>query len=564
MKIVDNFPTGFKPRAVQVDLMNQIEEAILSGNRNIVVCAPTGVGKSHIVVALAKAFQNSVILTAQKVLQDQYADEFPFIRTIRGKSNFVCEDITATIPIKTLEEMKKNKQIPYKYSADVGECSRLEATENGHKTVSCPFKGSMEEYMDVYDYGKESEKPVVNSLSCSYYAQKYQGLNASKVLLNYAAYFSLMRGGDKQALANRDVMICDEAHEIEEWLINYVGIEISESMLEQAEVNYFDLSETNIEEIKEMIERMSTDLVARQKAAFDMGERLSKRVERFISKVEYTAYLLRTQEGRENFIIDTEKNVNGTATKMVLKPISVGMFTETFFPQKVRVFVSATINREIFSEMMDLDNRNTAYVEIDDHPFPKENRTVEFLNVAKINSRTSDEEWAKVHGQVDRIMEEHGGEKGLILCTSKAQCHALADGVSAENKDRMVITYGGYGDSKEIVLKNHAKTKRNQVLVAPALWTGCDLKDEQARFLIVLKTPYAYLGDERIKIKTERSQSWYTWQALMKLLQGMGRGVRSDKDYCRIYCMDSSTLTLLRMGRKLLPKAYQDILEVVA
>ena len=39
MKIVDNFPTGFKPRAVQVDLMNQIEEAILSGNRNIVVCA---------------------------------------------------------------------------------------------------------------------------------------------------------------------------------------------------------------------------------------------------------------------------------------------------------------------------------------------------------------------------------------------------------------------------------------------------------------------------------------------------------------------------------------------
>ena len=140
----------------------------------------------------------------------------------------------------------------------------------------------------------------------------------------------------------------------------------------------------------------------------------------------------------------------------------------------------------------------------------------------------------------------------------------MADGVSAENKDRMVITYGGYGDSKEIVLKNHAKTKRNQVLVAPALWTGCDLKDEQARFLIVLKTPYAYLGDERIKIKTERSQSWYTWQALMKLLQGMGRGVRSDKDYCRIYCMDSSTLTLLRMGRKLLPKAYQDILEVMA
>ena len=67
-----------------------IDEKIKSGYKKIVICAPTGSGKSPIAATLAKAFESSFIVTASKSLQDQYQNDFSFLKPIKGKSNFGC------------------------------------------------------------------------------------------------------------------------------------------------------------------------------------------------------------------------------------------------------------------------------------------------------------------------------------------------------------------------------------------------------------------------------------------------------------------------------------------
>ena len=57
-----------------------IDEKIKSGFKKIVICAPTGSGKSPIAATLAKAFESSFIVTASKSLQDQYQNDFSFLK----------------------------------------------------------------------------------------------------------------------------------------------------------------------------------------------------------------------------------------------------------------------------------------------------------------------------------------------------------------------------------------------------------------------------------------------------------------------------------------------------
>ena len=58
---------------------------------------PTGVGKSHLAVMIANEYINKIdntakvdIITASKILQDQYGDTYRSIENLKGKENYSC------------------------------------------------------------------------------------------------------------------------------------------------------------------------------------------------------------------------------------------------------------------------------------------------------------------------------------------------------------------------------------------------------------------------------------------------------------------------------------------
>src|SRR6476660_8712401 len=87
--LISNFPFE-KIRPKQLDVLQQIGDAINTGYKYIVLEAPTGFGKSPVAIAVGKTLGTSYTCSATKDLQTQYTNDFPFLRAIKGMGNYDC------------------------------------------------------------------------------------------------------------------------------------------------------------------------------------------------------------------------------------------------------------------------------------------------------------------------------------------------------------------------------------------------------------------------------------------------------------------------------------------
>jgi ATP-dependent DNA helicase DinG len=84
-------PFPFKvPRKGQLEAIAAAREAFARGKRFVVIEAPTGSGKSGVAVTLAREASSAYLLTAQKLLQDQYGRDFPELALMKGRANYRC------------------------------------------------------------------------------------------------------------------------------------------------------------------------------------------------------------------------------------------------------------------------------------------------------------------------------------------------------------------------------------------------------------------------------------------------------------------------------------------
>jgi hypothetical protein len=89
-KYITNFPFPIL-RERQSYVLKEIDTAFASGYKYIILEAPTGFGKSPVGIATALTFGSSYICTSNKDLQTQYCRDFPFVKSAKGKNNFMCE-----------------------------------------------------------------------------------------------------------------------------------------------------------------------------------------------------------------------------------------------------------------------------------------------------------------------------------------------------------------------------------------------------------------------------------------------------------------------------------------
>jgi Rad3-related DNA helicase len=81
-----------------------------------------------------------------------------------------------------------------------------------------------------------------------------------------------------------------------------------------------------------------------------------------------------------------------------------------------------------------------------------------------------------------------------------------------------------------------------QLLLSPSMMEGVDLYDDICRFQILLKVPYPYMGDSRVKqlVQEEGQWDWYNQETALNVMQSVGRAVRSKSDYADYYVLDES------------------------
>lgn len=225
--------------------------------------------------------------------------------------------------------------------------------------------------------------------------------------------------------------------------------------------------------------------------------------------------------------------------------------------------MSATIDKQSFCENMGLDLDDIAFVDAPKSPFPIEHRTIDLLNIRRLSYGSTEEDELEVIKTIDRILDEHSNERGLILTSSIPRCQKILRYLSPKNTRRIRICHSKNKDGKtqDEVISEHASDPTG-VLLSSSLWEGVDLKDDLSRFQIIAKVPYPNYKEKRTRAKMDKFPLWYTSQTLTKLLQGFGRSIRSEDDWAKTYVLDAAANNVFFKAQQMIPKSYHDVLGI--
>lgn len=528
-EIIENFP--FKEaRHNQLELITEILNALESDKKYVILEAGTGTGKSAIAATLAQILQPSYILTMTKQLQRQYADEFGYAQ-VKGRNNFTCRDSGGL------------------NSCDQGTCQTIRTTDG----FSCPFGIKIEKskQKDVTDAEGESYYNTPFSFQsgerCPYWNQKAIAIEEPVTLLNYDyAYLEL---NYVQHFQKRNLMILDEAHNIEDKIMHKLELNIHNKQLQK------DINETIPKEMMNYTD--VKDWVAFLEAIYDSYNtlRVNEYTRQKADRIEHTKRKIKEitvniKNDPDNWIVSTEDDL------VSFKPLKVDNYAEkTLFQYADKVlFMSATIlDKDLFCKWLGLDPEDVYYI-YSESPFKKEYRPIHMNLVGPMSKRALWHTAPKTIPVLREILDKHNDEKGLIHTNSYKCQQYITDHI----KDQRILSHTP--KTREKTLEEFEKSKNPYVLVSPSMSEGVDLPYEKCEFQVIYKVPYPYLGDKQINERKNMDPEWYAYKTVMTLLQAYGRGMRAENDHCDTYVLDKNIQTLLRnkMYRKLIPKFFRE------
>jgi Rad3-related DNA helicase len=206
------------PRPIQIASITADRRSTISnGYRNIVISAPTGVGKSYIAVCLALAFKEADILTATVQLQEQYLRDFKFIRPLMGRKNFTCPiygnkpcSIVPTVRCRGMKRtVSSNGNSISNDDVEEGEGNNDNGNSNNNSNNNnnsnsnnnyiipeCSLYPTRDDLKRIYvlNKGTKDEQVTFNAgyRLCEYYIQKYLAYRSSFRIINYHEYFTLV------------------------------------------------------------------------------------------------------------------------------------------------------------------------------------------------------------------------------------------------------------------------------------------------------------------------------------------------------------------------------------
>lgn len=522
----DIFPKGFTPRPGQARCIDQTLEYFRTGGKFVVINAPTGSGKSFISTALAKvadeptklyrdailsyrAFDpkegidlsgeppcNCFVLTTTKTLQDQYLETFDFGFTLKGKSNYQCTvDPEAAVDFAPCVLTPKLKK----------ECWAKN---------SCP-------------YYRSRNNVLVNELS----------------FLNYSMFFHLPDGVKK-----RTIIVCDEASEIEEELVKAFSVNIVYKHLDTVGIDYVKLEDES--HAKEWF----TDLygVVEKKCEEMMGD-MSKRREmaqKDTIKLRYLTQLQKSLEkvicnwGRVEYVIERDdKSIQGI-------PLKVDYLAKNLFEfaDKVVMMSATIIDHANFTKTLGI--KDYQYIEVES-TFDSKKSPIYCSDKYPLSYTTMQANLPKVIDLAKMVIDKHKDEKGIIHTYTFAITEALKRKVNGKR-----FLYREEGVKNEDILQEHAMRTDATVLISPSMAFGVDLKDDAARWQVVMKMPYPSLASKRIKKLADLDQRWYIRKMLTTFVQMCGRSTRSEEDHSITYVLDASIINIMKRHRDILPKYF--------
>ncbi len=534
----EHFPHS-RARPVQDSAITEIEKAWKDGFRYVFFEAPTGSGKSAIAITLARRSGSAYILVSTKTLQDQYSREGAYgTIEVKGRGNFRC-------------------MLSRGYYCDVGPCRT--GTMCRHRPVPRPEKGG-KGLVKVTETERGELMIKAGEKICSYWKQKCDGLNHGYPVMNYS-YF-LHETSYAKDFGKRKLMVCDEAHNMEDELMRYVGFTISNRDLGLIHCRVpgkdFPVGEW-IEMIGEWKGKFEQELgltmkkirTLRGPRAVDMTKKVNRLAEK-LEKCEFMAEELSSNPS--NWII--ESGGSEDFRKVSFKPIMVSRWGNKFFGKAERFLLqSATIlDAEAMAECLGLPGKDCVFIRAGSD-FGAEKRPVYYSPVGSMSHRNIKETLPRLADEIRSLMARYPDKKGVIHTHTYRIQEFIMENVGSK---RFIANRAEEPAKRNEIMRNFIRSREPAILVTPSAYEGMDFRDDVCRWQVICKIPYPDLGDSQVKRRMEMNRSWYAWKTVLRLIQTYGRGMRSKDDWCDTYVLDSSFGMLLEKNRDMFPDWFTD------
>jgi ATP-dependent DNA helicase DinG len=557
--LAQSFPYGTM-RPYQKDVLDQIESALGSGKKFIILEAPVGFGKSAVAAALCRHLRSAYVLTSTKQLQEQYSADFGFT-TVMGKSNFTC-----LVPTSSGRLVACSK----------GRC------EADWSLSDCPHYLSFDQYeahlKGLCDKRESKCEKVLRTAGegklCTYYKQKWDSFRQRVTVGNYAFFFSELRFTED--VRKRKLLVCDEAHDLERQLVGSASFMLKASTIRQypsgAEKEFAIPYEEGMEShAEDWLKSLGTAKESLQ-GFFDahdgdlnMQDRLIscrgmlESLEGFIDALKASPENWIVSDVRKSTIVDAYGGGSTLVDEVVFQPLDVAAYTSQLFSTAETVLLmSATVfSEELMCRTLGIPEEKASFIRVAESSFPVENRRIHAMDVAPLSWATMNSSMEGIAKAVDAVMTRHADERGIVHTTSYQQANYIIEHVSERNRARLATTEGSGARSN--LLHAHGTTEAS-VLISPSLYQGVDLKDDLARFQVIVKVPFSDLSDRRTQIKMRRDRGWYDLQTALRLVQTYGRSVRSETDHAVTYILDSNFPSFVNSHRDLFPKYFLEAL----
>jgi Rad3-related DNA helicase len=528
-------------------------DAFESGKRFVVCELGTGVGKSATGISIARWLEKNVhepvrkpivdededfgayVLTTQKILQDQYVNDFGpsklnLLRSIKSSTNYACVHYTD----QTCRE------------------SRTLLNRLGKTIVGTEFFKTCH-------------------TKCPYKLDKESFIESTLGITNFSYFLAETMYAKK--LKPRDFLIIDEAHTIQSECGKFIEVTFAERFAKEilkckvpllhndstkAAIQLFNwVKESYLPSLTRQTKRVEQMLQARfNSGATGFGE-LSKQYEsldKHMCKVNRFMGLFDPENWIMNIVEPTfnSKGKRVGMRKFEFKPIDVSSFTEDMlfrFGKNVLMLSATIINKDVFCRTIGLKPEDVAFLTIPS-PFPVVNRPIHFLKVGKMSMDNIQASLPKIAQTVKLLLEQHVNDKGMIHTGNFRVAQYLFENVGSK---RLIIHNS---ENREQMLQHHLSSKLPTVLLSPSMMEGVDLADDASRFQILCKVPFPYLGDQVVRKRKARDPLWYPFQTAKSVIQAMGRSVRNDTDHATSYILDEDWEYFFQRNRSLFPADF--------
>lgn len=571
---IKTFGSDFKFRPKQKETISDIIYNWLHGTFDIILDAPTGSGKSIAAIiiggVLSEYFgKTGYILISDLSLLDQYRADIemylPTWSVLRGQQTYTC--------------------IVNGLNFNVGVCKLKGATS---------YSDIKSKFPDCAPY-------------CEYIVERERAMSAPVTVCTYS--FWLMQQNyvkpkfSKQDIPapfdTRDFVICDEAHKLVSIVQNHFSPKFGKTDINKFESvinegitfnkdkdsfkqeikdlrksieNTNDKSQIKVllekylDKIKELVkisDKLKADIGA---AATDSGTGRLSKSERtliytcdFISDhcIKFEDYCSIIDKIGPDFIVKNDSSADNTITFNCLNESY--LLNRTFHSNcKKKLYMSATIgDPNTFARENSFLSFKSIKLPI---VFDYTNSPIFYVPDYKMSFKEKEMSMPNVIRMIESIMKMYPDKRGIIQTGSYSFAKQLFENISKEHKKRLLL----YEDSasKQENLDTY-RYSENMVLVGPSLVEGLSLNDDLCRFQIIMKIPYPSLADKFISAKQKFNPAWYSETTVISILQGVGRGVRNEKDWCVTFILDGCFNNLLNSAGNMFPKEFIDRIQVI-